>query len=444
MALTGIMPPSDAFTAINGTNQTGASIVITISGNTTEPASGALLNAGNWISMTISPTGSYAVTGDLNSALLHLNGADHVTIDGRINQTGDPALQLINTNTGTAASTLQFSNSARNNVISYCNLSGGSTNTGGGIVYFAGSSTSPGNDGNTVSNNTISGLSSSLRPVNALYSQATTAIDNSGNLITNNNIFNFLNPAFASNGIHLSSGSASWTISGNSLYETTALAPSANIEYAAIRINNTSGNGFLVENNFIGGSSPSANGLWVKTGSADNLFYGIYIRAGITANSNSIQGNHLQHIDWTNSLNANWTGIHVEAGLVNIGTSSGNTIGSGEGTDNIRVTFGTSSTTTIPSGVFGINYASAVAGTIQNNTIGAITTGNTNPAFSCNFFGIAKIANATTSPLIISNNLIGSLTPESKYNYRFIVQDSVQVVHGIYYNIRNINLGLLP
>ncbi|MHC1775283.1 MAG: beta strand repeat-containing protein [Lentimicrobium sp.] len=434
---------ADAFNAINSTSQAGTTITVTISGNTTEPASGAMLNAGSWISLTIYPTGSYSVTGDVTTALLHLNGADRVTIDGRINQTGDPALQLINNNTGTAASTLQFSNSAQNNVISFCNLSGGSTNTGGGIVYFAGSSTSPGNDENTISNNFISGISSSLRPVNALYSQATTAIDNSGNLITNNNIFNFLNPALASSGIHLSSGSASWTISGNSFYETSSLSPSANVEYAVIRINNTNGNGFVLENNDIGGNSPSGNGMWIKTGSADNLFYGIYLRAGNTPNSNSVQGNHLQHIDWTNSLNANWTGIHVETGLVNIGTTSGNTIGSGEGIDNIRITFGTSSTTANPSGVFGINYASSLAGTIQNNTIGAITTNNSNPAFSCNFYGIAKIANFTSTPLIISNNIIGSLLQNPSISAGSPSLDSVQVVHGIYYNIRNINLGFV-
>ena len=77
-----------AFTAINGTAQTGNNIVITITANTTESAS-AVLNAGAWATLKIYPTVTgLSITGSLPSPLIDLNGADNVTIDGRVNATG--------------------------------------------------------------------------------------------------------------------------------------------------------------------------------------------------------------------------------------------------------------------------------------------------------------------------------------------------------------------
>ena len=65
-----------AFTAINGTAQTGNNIVVTISANTTETAS-AILNAGAWTSLKIYPTATgLSVTGSLALPLIDFNGAD--------------------------------------------------------------------------------------------------------------------------------------------------------------------------------------------------------------------------------------------------------------------------------------------------------------------------------------------------------------------------------
>ena len=74
-----------SFNAINAGAQTGPNIFITITANTAEPATGAVLNNGTWTSLTIQPnatgrTISANVTGGL--ALVDLNGADRVTIDG--------------------------------------------------------------------------------------------------------------------------------------------------------------------------------------------------------------------------------------------------------------------------------------------------------------------------------------------------------------------------
>ena len=85
-----------AFDAINsGTHKGG--IVIKITASTTETATAALnasaavsTSAPYYTSISIYPTNSgLSVTGNLAAPLINLNGADNVTIDGRVNATGN-------------------------------------------------------------------------------------------------------------------------------------------------------------------------------------------------------------------------------------------------------------------------------------------------------------------------------------------------------------------
>ncbi|MFY7964321.1 MAG: hypothetical protein ACOVO1_05445, partial [Chitinophagaceae bacterium] len=71
-----------AFDAINGQSQTGNTILISITANTTETASAAL-NNGAWTSLSISPSGgAFTIGGSVAGPLVSLSGADNVTIDG--------------------------------------------------------------------------------------------------------------------------------------------------------------------------------------------------------------------------------------------------------------------------------------------------------------------------------------------------------------------------
>ncbi len=72
-----------AFTAINGGSQTGASIIVALLGNTTEPGT-ATLNQGTWTTLGIIPTGGAARTiqGNVAGPLLDFVGADRVLVDG--------------------------------------------------------------------------------------------------------------------------------------------------------------------------------------------------------------------------------------------------------------------------------------------------------------------------------------------------------------------------
>ena len=81
----------EAFDAINlGTHQ--GTIVININANTTESAS-AVLNASgsgsaSYTGISIYPTTTgLSISGELAAPLIDLNGADNVTIDGRVNAT---------------------------------------------------------------------------------------------------------------------------------------------------------------------------------------------------------------------------------------------------------------------------------------------------------------------------------------------------------------------
>ncbi|MFZ4707970.1 MAG: beta strand repeat-containing protein, partial [Bacteroidales bacterium] len=190
-----------AFTAINGNVQTGNTIVITITGNTTETAS-AVLNAGVWTTLKIYPTVTgLSITGNVAAPLIDLAGADNVTIDGRVNATGS-AKDLIITNTSLGvASTIRFMDDAATNAVKYCALKGSGTDVAAGVLFFSTTTGSNGNDGNLIDNNNITNSADLNRPWNAVYSAGTASKTNSGNTISNNNFYNFFNRESSSNGI---------------------------------------------------------------------------------------------------------------------------------------------------------------------------------------------------------------------------------------------------
>ena len=389
--VSGTTPPTNdcypdlrtAFISINdGTHQ--GDITVNVHGNTNETATATLIASGvglaNYNTVNIFPTASVTVAGSLNAPLIRFDGAGNVTFDGRVDAVGAPySLALNNTNAGNAATTFEFAAGSTNNLILYCNITGS----------------------------------------NAIYSQGSAGNPNTNNSIIENRIYDFLNPGLASNGIHLAAFNEDWTIQWNELYQTMPLVASANVEYAAIRIDAGTGNGFLVENNTIGGNTAGGSGTWTKTGS-NNVFYGIYIAAG-TGTGNEINGNTISNFEWTNSANANWTGIHVAQGAVNI---TGNIIGAVSGAGNIQVILG--STTAASNGIFGISHASGSASTISGNVIGAVTAGNS-AANASNIYGIAKLG--VPAPLTIENNQVNGLQASSAST------GNNQVVYGIAYEI---------
>ena len=357
---------------------------------------------------------------DTTAATVDLNGAQFVTIDGRPGGTGSnagsgggAASQLTIANTSASGRALRFINEGSGNTLRYTTLRGVNTSATSGTVVFSTTTGANGNDNNVMDHCDIRDGAST--PANGLYasgSTSTTAQNNSGNTVSNCNIFNFYAAtAVDCAGVRLDGGNTGWTITGNSFYQTASRAP-VSASARPIYINNTSGNNFTVSNNAIGGSAANAGGAaWTTTGTGFSYrFVGILLNVGITTPS-SVQGNTIANTVWTSSSTADtlpgvWSGIYVQAGAVNVGTVTGNTIGSGTGVGSVSVTNGNAGTS------FGIGSASGSKVSIIGNTIGSITVSNTPGNATAWLTGIEVDAGANT----ISNNTVGSTTTANSLN----------------------------
>ncbi|HZV70501.1 MAG TPA: NosD domain-containing protein [Saprospiraceae bacterium] len=155
-----------AFDALNlVTTQAGNVITVTLSANTTETAA-AVLNqpsVSSWTSLTITCTSPVTISGSITTAVIKLNGADNVTIDGRIGGTGRN-LSIINNSTATATAAVWLSSlgvglGATGNTIRNCEIACGanqvtSANNTFGII-MCGATISNTSDGNDNDNNSF-------------------------------------------------------------------------------------------------------------------------------------------------------------------------------------------------------------------------------------------------------------------------------------------------
>ncbi len=420
----------EAFTAINDGDYQGT-ITVRILDNTIEPVT-AVLNASGtgssfYIAVSVYPTvAGLSVTGNLDAPMIRLNGADAVTIYGGAGGTATTRdLTIVNLNTGPNASTIQLDNGAINNFIRYCNIRGSGSSTNRGSVYIGQTGTG-GNTDNQITNNSFSGNGAN-RPANSVYSFTTTG-SNTG-YINDNEFYDFLSLSQTSNGVYLHTGSGTWRVNNNRFYETTDFSPVNDVEFAAIRML-TTGNSNQIRNNNIGGRSLSGTDTWRKEATADNPFYGIFVRGTTHVSiAGTMYANNIHNFDWNNDGNASWTGIHADSSSVfRIGTpGQGNIIGATSGVDNIILTNGATSNSTFPeyTGFFGINYGSQFQEHIQNNTIGAITTRTSNGTYSCHAFGIAKFTSGTNTVQQIRDNIVFNITAASASTA------NPQIVYGI-------------
>ena len=261
--------------------------------------------------------------------------------------------------------------------------------------------------------------------MNVIFSLGTgTGTENSEITISNNTIYDFLNRGIASNGIKLSSNTTAWTINGNSFYETASFAPTAAVTYYVININNSAGQNFTVSNNFIGGNTALCGGTWTKTNAFANTFYGINLSVGSTIASN-VQGNILKNMAYANGNGTgSWYGVYAYGGIINVGTTAGNTIGATTGNGSITYTSDYSGST-----LYGIYIGSTVI--VQNNNIGSITVANTNSTNATNFYGIYLLGSYAIN---IKNNVIGSTDAgtTNSINASSASTTSAQAVYGIY------------
>lgn len=409
------------FDAINNGTHTGE-ISILVLGNTTETVSSVLNGSGmgsaSYTGISIKPSGGAAriiTTGLSNQALIELNGANNVVINGL--NTGGNSLTFTNTSVAATpgTSTLRFINDASNNIITNCTILGNSAgsvgNAGAGTICFSTALVS-GNDNNVISYCNISSSHATSMATRHIYMGGTVGMENDGNLVDNNNIYNYFRTTVNSAAIDVAAGSTGVVISNNKFYQTASRTfTSTNLFHRAISINNTNGNGYQVLNNRIGFTDSLGTGTYTfsfsGTASVVASFAPIYLNVGGTT-ATSVQGNTIAGIAISGNTvgtgtNSPFKGIHVNNGLVNIGDISGNTIGSMSAAGSI--TYTSNSTSSSASDVIGILVAGSSNSITSNNNIGGITVNTTNKV-ARNFYGIRSMATGSGT-WICNNNTIG-------------------------------------
>lgn len=351
------------------------------------------------------------ITSNNTTGTLFFNGADYITIDGRVGATGSTR-DLTIENTTTTGYSIYLNNGATYNTIKYCNVKGRNTTSGEGLLWFG--SGTPGNSNNTIDNCDL-GPDAGATPLVLIYSNASGGATNSTNTISNCLLHDFFVSGGSPSGINCNIGNTSWTITGNSFYQTASRATSTATGYDCIAI--FSGDGYTISNNYIGGAAASCGGSALTiTGGFNNTFYGIYFDNGLsTTNTCSIQGNVINNISFqtTPSFSGNlyFVGMHLRNGKINIGNVSGNTIGSTNGTGGITINISNAGSGTFYNS--GIEYY-AVSGLVQNNTIGSITINATAAGSGAiNFDGIFSLNASQNAAITISGNTIGSSSTAS-------------------------------
>lgn len=374
--------------------------------------------------VTIRPQAILTITGS-GVALWNLDGCQWVTIDGRIFG-GDDSKALTLSNSSVAGITVRFINDASNNTIKYVNLLGVNSSITAGTVTFSTTTGTTGNDNNTIDHCDIKDAATT--PTFGIYSLGSATNTNDGNIISNNNIYNYYNSTnatYGGYGVCLLGNTSSTTISGNSFYQTATRATFANSSLnGAVLINNTSGNGFIVKDNYIGGQAsgcgaagnPYISGSSVTT---TQRFLGISMTVGNTSAS-YVYNNTFQNLSLFSGNTTPSTCISLQAGLIKCGvneddTPAGNIIGSSDASlvgTNASIIFTGTLANSYFSGIYINSSTNSTPIIVSNNNIGGITGTSTNITTSSPIIsylsGITVGSAGGISTYTISNNNIGN------------------------------------
>jgi len=169
-------------------------------------ASNVGCGSGGPFTLLIKPTATATLSGSTSGALIRINAADNVTIDGAIGSgsntvcpavTASRDLTITNTSAGTSSAVVWLQSNgadgATNNTIKNCVITGNSNTTtligiGMGSSTISTSSLGSGNNNNSITNNSIS------KTQYGIYSQgASLGSKNTGNSI-NQNLLNTISP----------------------------------------------------------------------------------------------------------------------------------------------------------------------------------------------------------------------------------------------------------
>lgn len=408
-----------AFNAINNGIHKG-NIQISIQGNTVETNACILNRSGSGNSLynkiNIFPSGGQTRTISAalspGAALILLNGADSVTINGLANSSGDSLVLINSTNSNVlGTSTITFQSGASNNSILNCKLLGSGISNNAGIITISNdtSTNGVGNDNITISNNLISS-SGSISPKFGIYSSTIAGKENDNLVISDNSFYNIA-AAGTCAAIYLPLYVRNTIIERNHIFFTN---PVSNIgTYYAIYASHATSS-YTINDNYIGGSEKFCLGTPTKI-TTQYSFNGIYVSAS-NINASNIQGNKIANIELiSNSTTVTQAFINIRGGKFFIGDKKGNSIGDSVNKKSIKIS---NNQTYRSFSAILCEFGSMDTILIKNNTFGGIDISGTGN------LGLWVIdVSSNTAKMIIENNTFKNISHNSNYsliciNYR--------------------------
>lgn len=357
-----------------------------------------------------------SITSSNTTGTLLFDGGDYVTFDGRPGGVGTAKeLTIQNTNAGNSYA-IRFVNDATHNNISYCVVRSANNNAAGATIVLGGTNGTEGNDNITIDNNDIRDVSLLITPNNAILSAGSTgspALYNNNIVISNNNILNFYNATGNIAGILATQGSSDWVITGNNFNHTFSGTPKPITgSFSIIDASNTQMEHFTITNNFIGGTAALTSGGNINlSGSGLMRLVNLSLNPAV---ANEIQGNTVWNIIYVTSQSSPVHAIfNLADGTYNVGTSSGNIIGSPTTTGNIAMAiggFGVSNNFAVINCGAGGNMGTV---NISNNFISNLDMAGTSTTAG---FQLIKFA-GNTGTYTISGNILGSSSRSPSINH---------------------------
>lgn len=408
---------------------------------------GAVQGASSNNTITIRPASGVTstITANIANSIVRLDGARFFVFDGRQGGIGSTrSLNIVNDNT--AGSAITFINDASNNTLRYTTMRGASTNTVIGVVNFA-TGVVTGNDNNTIDYCAI-GDAATL-PTTLIQARGSfdlTTKFNTGNIISNCDLFNFWHASGESNAMKISKGNASWTIRGNSIYQT-ATRTFSNIHYtfnwnrvvddasntndamAAASLTN-----MVVEDNYFGGSAPLCGGTaWTETSSGGAFCS--YFNMGDSAISfvrrNTFTNFNISNTNTGSGVPGSWNAIQFIGGKLYIDS---NIIGSASDTNAIYIS-GANGNIVYPIACTG---SSVGVNRINGNVLGGIRVSG-NGSTALNIYPIFISGASTAVTYNVDDNNIGVLPIKILATTSATAQTiaAINTTSGAVLNIRN-------
>ena len=367
-------------------------------------------------SLTIQSNGTmHTLSGssvDYTKALININGADSVTIDGGVGKM--LIFQYLGTNSGPV---IQFTSGSSPSVIRNCTLQSNSISTHVGVIKIG-----SGDNSVTIDDCNIQDIPGIGSPYRGIYSDNTGNSTNNILTITNNNIYNWKNY-----GIYLMNLGKKCIISGNSFFMQNTI-----VSYTAQTAVYSYSNSHTITGNFIGGQAPNCGGgVWKNagTGTVDNS--GNITITGIlldrSSSSSTIQGNTIQNITLSKENGTcSFYGIYNNIGLVNVRKNRIFNIGA---TSSSAIIYGINNNNT---GITGVSEFS--------NNIISIGGG------SCAITGFSENSSYSTSSTVCyynSINIYGVSEANSSYAYSHSAKATAPVTlkDNIFSNVRTGGTG---